>query len=64
VGTNRAELLTDPAYLGLRIKRERGPAYDELIEEFFNACQDAYGGNVLLQVKGVVTLCTVNTQFM
>jgi malate dehydrogenase (oxaloacetate-decarboxylating)(NADP+) len=51
VGTNNRELLSDPAYMGLRRERERGPEYDELIAEFFAACQDAYGRSVLLQFE-------------
>ena len=47
----REEYLSDPTYMGLKQKRERGPAYDELIAEFFDAAQDAYGRNVLLQVS-------------
>lgn len=51
VGTNRKELQTDPSYMGLRQDRDRSPAYDELIREFFAACQDAYGRNVLMQFE-------------
>jgi hypothetical protein len=36
--------------MGLRQERDRSPAYNELIAEFFTACQDAYGRNVLMQV--------------
>ena len=34
VGTNNADLLSDPLYLGCRRERLRGPAYDALVEEF------------------------------
>ena len=34
VGTDRAELLTDPLYLGWRHPRLRGEAYDEVVEAF------------------------------
>lgn len=36
--------------MGLRQKRVRGQEYDDLIDEFFAACKDAYGKNVLIQV--------------
>ena len=51
VGTNNEASLQDPAYIGLRQRRERGPAYDELVEEFFQACHTLYGPKVLLQVS-------------
>ena len=34
VGTDRAELLNDPLYLGYRAPRLRGAAYDEVVEAF------------------------------
>jgi malate dehydrogenase (oxaloacetate-decarboxylating) len=34
VGTDRAELLDDPLYLGFRAPRLRGPAYDAVVEAF------------------------------
>jgi len=39
VGTNNEDLLADPLYLGLDHHRERGPAYDQLVDEFVNAVQ-------------------------
>lgn len=51
VGTNREALHTDKSYMGLKQKRDRSPAYDELIEEFITACQETYGRNVLIQVQ-------------
>jgi malate dehydrogenase (oxaloacetate-decarboxylating)(NADP+) len=39
VGTNNEGFLNDPLYLGLERRRERGPAYDELVEEFMAAVQ-------------------------
>ena len=50
VGTNNAELLGDPFYVGLRQRRLRGPAYDELVEEFITAAQQAFPG-VLIQFE-------------
>ena len=32
--------------MGLRQERDRTPAYDELIQEFFDACHDKYGRQV------------------
>lgn len=51
VGTNNEDYLADPFYLGLRQKRVRGPAYDRLIDEFFEACKDKYGENILIQFE-------------
>ena len=51
VGTNSEENLSDPYYLGLRQRRIRGPVYDELIQEFFEAAQDKFGMNVLIQFE-------------
>jgi len=38
-------------YMGLRQKRDRSDAYDEIIKEFFDACQDKYGRKVLIQFE-------------
>jgi malate dehydrogenase (oxaloacetate-decarboxylating)(NADP+) len=51
VGIDREELRNDPTYMGLRQARVRGQEYDELIAEFIDACQDAYGRQVLLQFE-------------
>jgi malate dehydrogenase (oxaloacetate-decarboxylating)(NADP+) len=50
VGTNNTELLGDPFYVGMRQRRLRGPAYDELVEEFITAAQQAFPG-VLIQFE-------------
>ena len=50
VGTNNAELLTDPYYIGLRRRRLRGPEYDDLVDEFITAAQKVFPG-VLIRSK-------------
>ena len=52
MGTNNADKLADPLYLGLRKPRTPpGPEVDAFVGEFILACQDAYGPNVLLQFE-------------
>jgi len=50
VGTDNALLLADERYLGWREKRLRGPAYDELVEEFVQAVKQRFP-KVLLQFE-------------
>ena len=50
VGTNNEAFLDDPLYLGLERRRERGPAYDELVDEFICAVQDSFP-NALVQLE-------------
>lgn len=50
VGTENAELLQDPLYLGLIQRRLRGWDYDDLVDEFIQASQELYPG-VLVQFE-------------
>jgi len=50
VGTNNAELLQDPFYVGLRRRRLRGVEYDELVDEFITEARKAFPG-VLIQFE-------------
>jgi malate dehydrogenase (oxaloacetate-decarboxylating)(NADP+) len=47
VGTNNAELLADPYYIGLRQRRVSGEAYDGLVEEFISAAQEIFPGALI-----------------
>ncbi|MCX5760016.1 MAG: NAD-dependent malic enzyme [Gemmatimonadetes bacterium] len=42
VGTNNQALRDDPLYIGLAQERLRGPAYDELVEEFVTAVHEIF----------------------
>lgn len=50
VGTDNADLLNDPFYLGLNQRRLRGPVYDELMDEFMDAARQLFPG-VLVQLE-------------
>ena len=50
VGTNNETFLNDPLYLGLERRRERGEAYDELVDEFVSAVKDLFP-KALLQLE-------------
>ena len=50
VGTNNGQLLADPYYIGLRQRRVRDAAYDELLDEFVAAAQSVFPG-VLIQFE-------------
>lgn len=51
VGTNNETLLADPTYPGLKHSRVRGAQFFGLMAEFIEACKDAYGEHVLIQVQ-------------
>lgn len=50
VGTNNEEKLASPHYMGIKHHRDQSKI-DGLVAEFFRACQDKYGRNVLIQFE-------------
>ncbi|XP_056901275.1 NADP-dependent malic enzyme [Takifugu flavidus] len=51
VGTDNEDLLRDPLYIGLKHKRVRGQAYDDLLDEFMKAVSERYGMDCLIQFE-------------
>ncbi len=47
VGTDNAELLADPLYIGYRAPRLRGAEYDALVDAFVEAVQETWPGCVI-----------------
>jgi len=54
VGTNNAQLLSDPLYFGILEKRLRGAEYESFVDEFVTAVQEVFP-NVLLQFEDFAT---------
>jgi malate dehydrogenase (oxaloacetate-decarboxylating)(NADP+) len=54
VGTNNAQLLSEPLYLGILERRLRGQEYEEFVDEFVTAVQDIFPG-ALLQFEDFAT---------
>jgi malate dehydrogenase (oxaloacetate-decarboxylating)(NADP+) len=50
VGTNNEALLADPLYNGIERRRERGPDYDALVDEFVEAATEVFPG-ILIQIE-------------
>jgi malate dehydrogenase (oxaloacetate-decarboxylating)(NADP+) len=46
-GTENEELLADPLYTGLPVRRVRGPTYDALVDEFITAVEERYPGALI-----------------
>lgn len=47
VGTNNAELIEDPLYIGVREPRLRGEEYESLVDEFVDAVIEVFPGALL-----------------
>jgi malate dehydrogenase (oxaloacetate-decarboxylating)(NADP+) len=53
VNDSTDSILNDPAYIGIRQKRDRSVNYDRLIERFILAAQKTYGRSVLFIFHGL-----------
>lgn len=53
-GTERDELLNDPLYLGRPVRRTRGPAYADLVDEMVSAVQEVFP-EALIQFEDFAT---------
>ncbi|KAG2444543.1 hypothetical protein HXX76_001289 [Chlamydomonas incerta] len=53
VGCDTPEVVTDPLYVGLRRRRERGPAYYDLVDEAVAALRATYGAGLLVHWEDV-----------
>ena len=51
VGTDNEELLSSPFYVGLRHRRVRGEAYEELMEEFMDAVKQRFGSSCMVHLE-------------
>jgi malate dehydrogenase (oxaloacetate-decarboxylating)(NADP+) len=52
VGSDSDFVLSDPAYIGIRQRRDRSDNYDKLFDEFVSAAQKVYGTSVLFDFDG------------
>ena len=65
VGTDNEALLADPQYVGLRRKREGGPAYYALVDEFVSAVKEVrYTCNQATLVLTSLRRWLIRTSFM
>lgn len=55
VGTDNEDLLRDPLYVGLRLRRLRGRPYDELVDEFLSAIVESFP-RAVIQLEDFSTL--------
>lgn len=56
-------LLKDPLYIGLRHKRVRGQAYDDLLDEFMKAVSDRYDHTGLQLIICQLPVCSLLLSF-